>query len=51
MRSSHRLMYYKFGIAKKPRPKLALGNTGRMATALQIQMYTAFAEWVELVYY
>ncbi|MCJ1359163.1 MAG: hypothetical protein MMC33_009163 [Icmadophila ericetorum] len=39
------LLYYKFGIAKKSnRPKLALRNTGRIATALHIQMYTAFAD-------
>ncbi|MCJ1386789.1 hypothetical protein MMC17_009916 [Xylographa soralifera] len=40
------VIYYKWGIAKKPnpRPKLALRNTGRIAQALYTQMYTAFAE-------
>ncbi|MCJ1403891.1 hypothetical protein MMC11_007114 [Xylographa trunciseda] len=40
------VIYYKWGIAKKPnpRPKLALRNTGRIAQALHMQMYTAFAE-------
>ncbi|MCJ1255856.1 hypothetical protein MMC24_003674 [Lignoscripta atroalba] len=40
------VLYYKYGITNKPnpRPKLSLGNTGRLATALHSQMYTAFAE-------
>jgi len=40
------VIYYKWGIAKKPnpRPKLALRNTGRIAQALHTQMYTAFAD-------
>lgn len=43
-----RVIYYKWGIATKPnpRPKLALGNTGRLAQALYTQMYTALAEFV-----
>ena len=42
------VVYYKWGITKKPRPrpKLALGSTGRIAQALHTRMYTAFAEYV-----
>ncbi|MCJ1235962.1 hypothetical protein MMC14_003938 [Varicellaria rhodocarpa] len=39
------ILYYKFGIGKKPnRPRLKLRNTGRIAAALHLQMYNAFAD-------